>query len=31
LTVIAINGADRLNIAFRAVLGSYQVQRRVAE
>ena len=29
--LIAINGANRLNIAFRTVPGSYQVRRRAAE
>jgi alkylhydroperoxidase family enzyme len=31
LAVVAINGANRLNIAFRTVPGNYQVQRRAAE
>ncbi len=31
MAVIAINGANRLNIAFRTVPGSYQVRRRAAE
>jgi len=29
--LVAINGANRLNIAFRTVPGSYQVRRRAAE
>ena len=31
MAVVAINGANRLNIAFRTVPGSYQVRRRAAE
>jgi len=31
LAVIAINGANRLNVAFRTVPGSYQARRRAAE
>jgi AhpD family alkylhydroperoxidase len=31
LALIAINGANRLNIAFRTVPGSHQVRRRAAE
>jgi AhpD family alkylhydroperoxidase len=31
MAVIAINGANRLNIAFRTVPGSHQVRRRAAE
>jgi AhpD family alkylhydroperoxidase len=31
MAVIAINGANRLNIAFRTVPGSYQVRPRAAE
>src|SRR5215472_5802444 len=31
LALVAINGANRLNIAFRTVPGSYQVRRRAAE
>ena len=31
LAIVAINGANRLNIAFRTVPGSYQVRRRAAE
>jgi AhpD family alkylhydroperoxidase len=31
LAVIAINGANRLNVAFRTVPGSHQVRRRAAE
>jgi alkylhydroperoxidase family enzyme len=31
MAVIAINGANRLNVAFRTVPGSYQVRRRAAE
>ena len=31
LAVVAINGANRLNIAFRTVPGSHQVRRRAAE
>lgn len=29
--LVAINGANRLNVAFRTVPGSYQVRRRAAE
>ena len=29
--LVAINGANRLNIAFRTVPGSHQVRRRAAE
>jgi AhpD family alkylhydroperoxidase len=31
LALVAINGANRLNIAFRTVAGSHQVQRRAPE
>jgi alkylhydroperoxidase family enzyme len=31
LALVAINGANRLNVAFRTVPGSYQVRRRAAE
>jgi AhpD family alkylhydroperoxidase len=31
LAIVAINGANRLNIVFRTVPGIYQVQRRAAE
>jgi AhpD family alkylhydroperoxidase len=31
LALVAINGANRLNIAFRTVPGAYQVRRRAAE
>jgi len=31
LALVAINGANRLNAAFRTVPGSYQVRRRAAE
>jgi AhpD family alkylhydroperoxidase len=31
VALVAINGANRLNIAFRTVPGSYQVRRRAAE
>jgi AhpD family alkylhydroperoxidase len=31
LTLVAINGANRLNIAFRTVPGAHQVRRRAAE
>ena len=31
LALVAINGANRLNIAFRTVPGSYQVRREAAE
>jgi AhpD family alkylhydroperoxidase len=31
MAVVAINGANRLNIAFRTVPGSHQVRRRAAE
>jgi AhpD family alkylhydroperoxidase len=31
MAVVAINGANRLNIAFRTVPGSYQVRQRAAE
>jgi len=31
LAIVAINGANRLNIAFRTVPGSHQVRRRAAE
>ena len=31
LAVVAINGANRLNVAFRTVPGSHQVRRRAAE
>ena len=31
MTMVAINGANRLNIAFRTVPGSHQVRRRAAE
>jgi len=31
LALVAINAANRLNIAFRTVPGSYQVRRRAAE
>src|SRR5262249_35923127 len=31
MAVIAINGANRLNVAFRTVPGSYEVRRRAAE
>jgi AhpD family alkylhydroperoxidase len=31
LALAAINGANRLNVAFRTVPGSYQVRRRAAE
>jgi AhpD family alkylhydroperoxidase len=31
LALVAINGANRLNIAFRTVPGGYQVRRRAAE
>ena len=31
LALVAINGANRLNIAFRTVPGSYEVRRRAAE
>jgi alkylhydroperoxidase family enzyme len=31
MAVIAINGANRLNVAFRTVPGSYQARRRAAE
>ena len=31
LALVAINGANRLNIAFRTVPGSHQVRRRAAE
>jgi AhpD family alkylhydroperoxidase len=31
LALVAINGANRLNIAFRTVPGSYQARRRAAE
>ena len=31
LAVVAINGANRLNIAFRTVPGSHQVWRQAAE
>ena len=31
MAVIAINGANRLNIAFRTVPGSYQARQRAAE
>jgi AhpD family alkylhydroperoxidase len=31
LALVAINGANRLNIAFRTVPGSYQVRRQAAE
>ena len=31
LALVAINGANRLNIAFRTVPGSYEVSRRAAE
>jgi len=31
LAVIAINGANRLNVAFRTVPGSYRARRRAAE
>ena len=31
MAVIAINGANRLNLAFRTVPGSHQVRRRAAE
>jgi AhpD family alkylhydroperoxidase len=31
MALIAINGANRLNVAFRTVPGSYQVRRRAAE
>jgi alkylhydroperoxidase family enzyme len=30
MALVAINGANRLNIAFRTVPGSYQVRRRAA-
>ena len=29
--LVAINGANRLNVAFRTVPGSHQVRRRAAE
>jgi alkylhydroperoxidase family enzyme len=29
--LVAINGANRLNVAFRTVPGNYQVRRRAAE
>jgi AhpD family alkylhydroperoxidase len=31
LAIVAINGANRLNVAFRTVPGSHQVRRRAAE
>ena len=31
MAIVAINGANRLNIAFRTVPGSHQVRRRAAE
>jgi AhpD family alkylhydroperoxidase len=31
VALVAINGANRLNIAFRTVPGNYQVRRRAAE
>ena len=31
LALVAINGANRLNIAFRTVPGSHRVRRRAAE
>ena len=31
MALVAINGANRLNVAFRTVPGSYQVRRRAAE
>ena len=31
LALVAINGANRLNIAFRTVPGSHQVRRQAAE
>jgi alkylhydroperoxidase family enzyme len=31
MALVAINGANRLNIAFRTVPGDYQVRRRAAE
>ena len=31
MALVAINGANRLNLAFRTVPGSYQVRRRAAE
>ena len=31
MAVVAINGANRLNVAFRTVPGSHQVRRRAAE
>jgi AhpD family alkylhydroperoxidase len=31
MALVAINGANRLNIAFRTVPGSYQVRRKAAE
>jgi alkylhydroperoxidase family enzyme len=31
MAVIAINGANRLNVAFRTVPGSYQARQRAAE
>ena len=31
MALVAINGANRLNIAFRTVPGSYEVRRRAAE
>jgi AhpD family alkylhydroperoxidase len=31
LALVAINGANRLNVAFRTVPGSYQARRRAAE
>ena len=31
MALVAINGANRLNIAFRTVPGSHQVRRRAAE
>ena len=31
IAIVAINGANQLNIAFRTVPGSHQVRRRAAE
>ena len=31
MALVAINGANRLNIAFQTVPGSYQARRRAAE
>jgi alkylhydroperoxidase family enzyme len=31
MALVAINGANRLNVAFRTVPGSYQARRRAAE